>query len=171
MKFLSKFYIALIFLILYAPIIVVILFSFNGSGSLSRFSGFTFHWYAELFRDGEALKALKNSLILAVLSSLLATVLGTLCAFAINRAKRKWFSRAVETVTNIPMMNPDIVTGVSMMLLFVGVAGLLGTKSLLGFPTMLIAHTTFNLPYVTLSVLPKFRQMDKCLTEAARDLG
>ena len=171
MKYLSKFYIALIFLILYAPIIVVILFSFNGSGSLSRFSDFTFHWYAELFRDGEALKALKNSLILAVLSSLLATVLGTLCAFAINRAKRKWFSRAVETVTNIPMMNPDIVTGVSMMLLFVGVAGLLGTKSLLGFPTMLIAHTTFNLPYVTLSVLPKFRQMDKSLTEAALDLG
>lgn len=171
MKFLSKFYIALIFLILYAPILVVILFSFNGSGSLSRFSGFTFHWYAELFRDGEALKALKNSLVLAILSSLLATVLGTLCAFAINRAKRKWFSRAVETVSNIPMMNPDIVTGVSMMLLFVGVAGLLGTKSLLGFPTMLIAHTTFNLPYVTLSVLPKFRQMDKSLTEAALDLG
>ena len=101
MKYLSKFYIALIFLILYAPIIVVILFSFNGSGSLSRFSGFTFHWYAELFRDGEALKALKNSLILAVLSSLLATVLGTLCAFAINRAKRKWFSRAVDAKQTI----------------------------------------------------------------------
>ena len=171
MKFLSRFYIALIFLILYAPILVVILFSFNRSGSLSQFSGFSFYWYRELFRDGEALKALKNSLILAVLSSLLATVLGTLCAFAIDRSKRKWFARSVETVTNIPMMNPDIVTGVSMMLLFVGVAGLLKTASLLGFWTMLIAHTTFNLPYVTLSVLPKLRQMDNSLSEAALDLG
>ena len=171
MKFLSRFYIALIFLILYAPILVVIVFSFNGSGSLSHFSGFTFYWYRELFRDGEALKALKNSLILAVLSSVLATVLGTLCAFAIDRAKKKWFARSVETVTNSPMMNPDIVTGVSMMLLFVGVAGLLNVSSFLGFWTMLIAHTTFNLPYVTLSVLPKFRQMDKSLSEAALDLG
>ncbi len=171
MKFLSKFYIGLIFLILYAPILVVIIFSFNASGSLSHFSGFSLHWYRELFRDGEALKALKNSLILAVLSSLIATVLGTLCAFAIDRAKRKWFARTVETVINVPMMNPDIVTGVSMMLLFVGVAGVLRTSSLLGFWTMLIAHTTFNLPYVTLSVLPKFRQMDKSLSEAALDLG
>lgn len=172
MKYLSKFYIALIFLILYAPIIVVILFSFNGSGSLSRFSGFTFHWYAELFRDGEALKALKNSLILAVLSSLLATVLGTLCAFAINRAKRKWFSRAVETVTNIPMMNPDIVTGVSMMLLFVFVGTLIGaTEDKLNFWTLFIAHVTFNLPYVILNVSPKLRQMDRNLPEAALDLG
>lgn len=171
MKLLSRIYIALIFLILYAPILVVILFSFNGSGSLSSFSDFSLYWYRELFRDGEALKALKNSLILAVLSSLLATVLGTLCAFAIYRSKQKWFARSLETVNNIPMMNPDIVTGVSMMLLFVGVASLLGASSLLGFPTMLIAHTTFNLPYVTLSVLPKFRQMDKSLSEAALDLG
>lgn len=171
MKLLSKIYIALIFLLLYAPILVVILFSFNASGSLSRFSGFSLYWYRELFRDGEALTALKNSLILATLSSLLATVLGTLCAFAIDRAKRKWFARSVETVINIPMMNPDIVTGVSMMLLFVGVAGVLKTSVFLGFWTMLIAHTTFNLPYVTLSVLPKFRQMDKSLSEAALDLG
>lgn len=171
MKWLSRFYIALIFLILYAPILVVMLFSFNGSGSLSSFSGFSLYWYRELFRDGEALKALKNSLILAVLSSLLATVLGTLCAFAIDRSGKKWFARSVETMINIPMMNPDIVTGVSMMLLFVGVASIIGGSSFLGFWTMLIAHTTFNLPYVTLSVLPKFRQMDKSLSEAALDLG
>ncbi|MBE6629021.1 MAG: ABC transporter permease [Ruminococcaceae bacterium] len=171
MKFLSRAYILIIFLLLYAPILVVILFSFNGSGSLSSFSGFTTYWYRELFRDGEALAALKNSLVLAVCSSLLATVLGTLAAFTIDRAKRQWLSKALESVNNIPMMNPDIVTGVSMMLLFVGVAGILKLSSFLGFWTMLIAHTTFNLPYVTLSVLPKFRQMDKHLTEAALDLG
>ncbi len=171
MKFLSRFYILLIFLILYAPILVVILFSFNASGSLSSFSGFTGYWYSELFRDGEALAALKNSLILAISSSLLATVLGTLAAMAIYRTKRAWLAKSMSAVNNIPMMNPDIVTGVSMMLLFVGVAALLKTANFLGLWTMLIAHTTFNMPYVTLSVLPKFRQMDKHLSEAARDLG
>ncbi len=171
MKFLSKFYMALVFLILYAPILVVILFSFNESGSLSSFSGFSLYWYEELFHDEEALTALKNSLVLAVLSSLLATVIGTLAAFSISRAKNKYYQKTMETVSNIPMMNPDIVTGVSMMLLFVGVGAMIGGGSTLGFPTMLIAHTTFNLPYVILSVLPKFRQMDKSLTEAALDLG
>ncbi len=171
MKFLSKFYILIVFLLLYAPILVVVLFSFNQSGSLSNFSGFTFYWYRELFRDGEALTALKNSLFLAVTSSLLATVLGTMAAFTIDRTKRQWLSKTLQSVNNIPMMNPDIVTGVSMMLLFVGVATLLKTANFLGMWTMLIAHTTFNLPYVTLSVLPKFRQMDKHLTEAALDLG
>ena len=171
MKFLSKFYILIVFALLYAPILVVVLFSFNGSGSLSSFSDFTLYWYGELFRDGEALVALKNSLFLAVTSSILATVLGTLAAFTIDRSKRQWMAKTLQSVNNIPMMNPDIVTGVSMMLLFVGVAGLLKTANFLGVWTMLIAHTTFNLPYVTLSVLPKFRQMDKHLTEAALDLG
>ncbi len=171
MKFLSRSYIFLIFFILYAPILVVILFSFNASGSLSQFTGFSVYWYKELFRDGAALTALKNSLILAVTSSLLATVLGTLAALGIHRAKQQWFARSMETVMNIPMMNPDIVTGVSMMLLFVGVATLLKTANFLGLWTMIIAHTTFNLPYVTLSVLPKFRQMDRNLSEAALDLG
>ena len=171
MKILSKTYMALIFLILYAPILVVILFSFNRSGSLSHFAGFSGKWYAELFRDGEALTALKNSLILAVVSSIAATILGTLAAYGIDRAKRKWLARTMESVSDIPMMNPDIVTGVSMMLLFVGVANVLGREPFLGVWTMIIAHTTFNLPYVILSVLPKFRQMDKSLTEAALDLG
>ena len=171
MKFLSKFYIAIIFLLLYAPILVVVLFSFNQSGSLSSFSTFSLKWYRELFRDGEALVALKNSLFLAVASSLLATALGTLAAFTIDRSKRQWMAKTLQSVNNIPMMNPDIVTGVSMMLLFVGVASILKTANFLGMWTMLIAHTTFNLPYVTLSVLPKFRQMDKHLTEAALDLG
>ena len=171
MKFLSRSYMALIFLLLYAPILVVILFSFNASGSLSHFSGFTLYWYRDLFRDGEAITALKNSLILAVSSSLLATVLGTLAAFSIAHSKNKYYQRTMKSVSNIPMMNPDIVTGVSMMLLFVGVAGVLGIGDVLGMWTMLIAHTTFNLPYVILSILPKFRQMDKHLIEAALDLG
>ncbi|MBQ7336037.1 MAG: ABC transporter permease [Clostridia bacterium] len=171
MKFLSRFYIGLIFLILYAPILVVVLFSFNESGSLSHFSGFSLYWYQDLFRNSEALTALKNSLLLAVTSSLLATLIGTFAAFSIARSKSKYYQRTMETVSNIPMMNPDIVTGVSMMLLFVGVATMLNLSNSLGFWTMLIAHTTFNLPYVILSVLPKFRQMDKNLTEAALDLG
>ena len=171
MKFLSRFYIALIFLILYAPILIVILFSFNESGNLSYFSHFTLYWYKELFRDGEALSALKNSLLLAVTSSLLATAIGTFASFGISRARSKFYQNAVESVSKIPMMNPDIVTGVSMMLLFVGVASILKFSNILGMWSMLIAHTTFNLPYVILSVLPKFRQMDKSLTEAALDLG
>ena len=171
MKFLSKFYIGLIFLILYAPILVVILFSFNESGNLSEFSTFTLYWYEELFADEEALDALKNSLILAVSSSVIATVIGTLAAFGISRAKNRYYRQTLESVANIPMMNPDIVTGVSMMLLFVGVGAAIKVGDTLGFWTMLIAHTTFNLPYVILQVLPKFRQMDKNLTEAALDLG
>ncbi|MBQ9806917.1 MAG: ABC transporter permease [Clostridia bacterium] len=171
MKILSKIYIGVIFLLLYAPILVVILFSFNDSESLSSFSGFSTKWYEELFRDGAALSALKNSLILAVSASLLATVVGTLASFGIARAKNKRYQRMMEGVSNIPMMNPDIVTGISMMLLFVGVGALIGLSDVLGFWTMLIAHTTFCLPYVILSVLPRFRQMDKSLTEAALDLG
>ena len=171
MKILSKIYIGLIFLILYAPILVVVLFSFNESGSLSSFSGFSLYWYEELFRDSEALTALKNSLFLAISSSLLATVIGTLAAFGISRARSKYYQRIAEGVSNIPMMNPDIVTGVSMMLLFVGVGTMIGVGNMLGMWTMLLAHTTFNLPYVILSVLPKFRQMDKSLSEAALDLG
>ena len=171
MKFLSKFYIGLIFLILYAPILVVILFSFNESGNLGEFSTFTLYWYEELFSDNEALDALKNSLILAVSSSVAATVIGTLAAFGISRAKNRYYRQTLESVANIPMMNPDIVTGVSMMLLFVGVGTAIKVGDTLGFWTMLIAHTTFNLPYVILQVLPKFRQMDKNLTEAALDLG
>ncbi|MBQ5613248.1 MAG: ABC transporter permease [Clostridia bacterium] len=171
MKFLSRFYIGIIFFILYAPILVVVLFSFNASGSLSEFAGFSLYWYKDLFRNGEALQALKNSLILAVTSSLAATALGTLAAFAIARTKSRRKQKLMEGISNIPMMNPDIVTGVSMMLLFVGVGAMLRLDDTLGFWTMLLAHTTFNLPYVILSVLPKFRQMDKSLTEAALDLG
>jgi spermidine/putrescine transport system permease protein len=170
-KILSKCYIGLIFFLLYIPILVLIVFSFNESGSLAEFSGFSLVWYQELFHDEEAFSALRNSLVLAICSSLVATVLGTFGALGLYRMRNRYLKEAVNTLTNIPMMNPDIVTGVSMMLLFVGVVTLLGTRSFFGFGTLLIAHVTFNLPYVLLSVMPRFKQLDKSLSEAAQDLG
>ena len=161
----------LIFALLYAPIVVLIIFSFNESGSLSEFSGFSLVWYEELFRDEEALNSLKNSLILAISSSLIATVIGTFAALGLHHMRNKFVKGAVKSVTNIPMMNPDIVTGVSMMLLFVAVATIIKANNFMGFGTMLVAHTTFNLPYVLLSVMPRFNQLDKSLSEAAQDLG
>ncbi len=171
MKMLSKAYMLLIFALLYAPIFVLIVFSFNESGSLSEFSGFSFMWYKELFQDEEAINALKNSLILAICSSVIATVIATFGALGLHHMRKKYVKGAIHSVTNIPMMNPDIVTGVSMMLLFVAVASLIGSKQFLGFGTMLIAHITFNLPYVLLSVMPRFNQLDRSLSEAAQDLG
>ena len=177
-RFLQSGYIFLIFALLYAPIAVLIIFSFNDEGSLSEFTKFSFVWYQELFNDEEALTALKNSLILAILSSVIATVIGTFAALGLHHMRKKFFKGAIKSVTNVPMMNPDIVTGVSMMLLFVAVIGFLKNTAnienadrLFGFWTMLIAHTTFNLPYVLLSVMPRFNQLDKSLSEAAQDLG
>ncbi len=171
MKVLSKIYIWLVFALLYAPIIVLVVFSFNRAGDVNNYSQFSFYWYGELFRDARAFSSLKNSLFLAVTSSLLATVIGTLAAFGIDRMRNKHLRSAVMSVTNIPMMNPDIVTGVSMMLLFVAFGAILKSNNVLGRTTMIIAHTTFNLPYVILSVLPRFKQMDRSLSEAALDLG
>ena len=170
MKKLSKVYLGLIFVFLYAPILVMVFFSFNASNSTSVFTGFSFHWYRELFRDSETLRALYNTLIIAVLSALISTVIGTAAAVGIS-SMNKWLRRVVNHVTNIPMMNPDIVTGVSMMLLFVFLGSVLGITEVLGFWTLLIAHITFNLPYVILSVLPSLRQTDSHLAEAAQDLG
>ena len=171
MKILQRSYIFLIFLLLYVPIIVLIAFSFNEAGSLAEYSGFSFVWYEELFNDEEALTSLRNSLVLAVSSALIATVIGTFAALGLHRMRAKWLKGTVNTVTNIPMMNPDIVTGVSMMLLFVAVAGILKANNFFGFGTMLIAHVTFNLPYVILSVMPRFKALDVSLSEAAQDLG
>ncbi|MBE6584738.1 MAG: ABC transporter permease [Ruminococcaceae bacterium] len=170
-KFLSGGYMFLIFALLYAPIVVLIIFSFNDGGTLSEFTGFSFVWYEELFHDEEALTSLKNSLVLAVLSSLMATVIATFAALGLHHMKNKAVKGAVKSLTNIPMMNPDIVTGVSMMLLFVAVATIIKANNFMGFGTMLVAHTTFNLPYVLLSVMPRFNQLDKSLSEAAQDLG
>ena len=170
MKALSRIYIILILLFLFAPIIVMMLFSFNSTRSTAVFSGFSFKWYGELFRDEKAGEALLNTLKLAVLSSVIATVLGTLAAVGLSRLKRRWVRNTMQSVTNIPMMNPDIVTAVSMLMFFVFVGSALGIASR-SFLTVLIAHITFNLPYVILSIMPKIRQMDKHLLEAAADLG
>ena len=171
MKKFARFYIALILVLLFTPIAVMIFFSFNEGKSTAVFTGFDFKWYLELFRNSEILNALKNSLILAVASAAIATVLGTAAAFGIHHMKNKYVRQSLMTVTNIPIMNPEIITGISMMFLFVFVGGLLGLTTKLNFWTMLIAHVTFCLPYVILNVLPKFKQMDKSLPEAALDLG
>ncbi len=171
MKTISKLYTVLILIFLYAPIAVLILFSFNSSNSTSVFEGFSLKWYVELFKDRETLKALYNTLILALASSVIATVLGTAAAVGIDYMKKGPVRSLIMTITNIPMMNADIVTGVSLMLLFVFIATIFGISGILGFTTLLIAHVTFNLPYVILSVLPKLKQIDPHLTEAAQDLG
>ncbi len=171
MKKFAKVYIALILFLLFAPILVMIFFSFNEGKSTAVFTGFSLKWYAELIQNSEILNALKNSLILAVTSSAIATVIGTAAAFGIHHMKNKYLRQSLMTVTNIPLMNPEIITGISMMFLFVFVGGIIGLSTKLNFWTMLIAHVTFCLPYVILNVLPKFKQMSKALPEAALDLG
>lgn len=168
---LSKFYIFLVFAFLYAPMLVTMVFSFNGTESTYVFSGFSLQWYEQIFHDRVTMNALKNTLILAVTSALISTVLGLMAAVGINSMRNKFCKSAVMTVTNIPMMNPEIVTGISMMLLFVFAGTLFHKRDVLGFWTLLIAHISFQLPYVILSVLPKLRQMDMKIYEAAQDLG
>ncbi len=167
----SRVYLFLVFLFLYAPIAVMILISFNGGESTAQMQGVSLRWYREMLRDGATLQALKNTVLVSVSSALLSTLLGTLAALGIHRLRSRRLRAAVMSVTNIPMMNPDIVTGVSLMLLFVFTGSLLRLESYLSFWTLLIAHITFSLPYVILSVLPKFKQMDPNLPEAALDLG
>ena len=171
MKLLSRLYIGLIFLFLYAPLIIMVLFSFNEANSLSNFTGFSLKWYEELFQSEEVLDVLYNTLILALLSALIATVIGTAAAVGIENMRKRWVKTTVNTISNRPMMNPDNVTGISMALLFAFAMKLFHMESIFGFWTVLIAHVTFNLPYVILSVVPKIRQMDRYLPEAALDLG
>ncbi len=171
MKILSKIYTALIIIFLYAPVAVMIFFSFNAGESVWVFDGFSFDWYKEIIFNREMLEALERTLIIAVLSATISTVLGTAAAVGIFRIRSKIARKFATTVTNIPMMNADIVTGISLMLLFVFFGKLIGLEESLGFITVLIAHITFNLPYVILSVLPKLRQTDRNLSEAAQDLG
>lgn len=171
MKLLSRLYMTLIFVFLYAPLLIMVLFSFNEANSLSNFTGFSLRWYEELFQSEEVLDVLSNTLILALLSAAIATVIGTAAAVGIEKMRTRWLRTAVNTVSNMPMMNPDIVTGISMALLFAFAMKLFHMESIFGFWTVLIAHVTFNLPYVILSVVPKIRQMDRFLPEAALDLG
>lgn len=171
MKTLSRLYIALILFFLYAPVLVMIVFSFNSSSSVWVFEGFSFKWYLGLLSDTTMLTALKHTFIIAVLSSIISTVLGTAAAVGITAIRNKVVNKLVMGVTNIPMMNADIVTGISLMLLFIFFGKLIGISESLGFFTVLIAHITFNLPYVILSVMPKLKQTDIRLHEAALDLG
>ena len=171
MKIPSKIYTVLVFIFLYAPIAVLIVFSFNDSSSTAVMTGFSLKWYQSLLSDATALRSLRNTLVLAIISSICATTLGTAAAVGIDKFKKGPLKSSIMAVTNIPMMNPEIVTGVSMMLLFVFIGKTLAVKSVLGFGTLLIAHITFSLPYVILNVLPKLRQTDKNLAEAAMDLG
>ena len=176
---------ALVFVFLYAPILVLIVFSFNDSSSRSVWAGFTLDWYRELLRDDLILDAFYTTLAVSVLAAVIATVAGTFAAIGFYNMKRRWRS-PLMTINNIPMVNADIVTGVSMCLFFVAAFSLWGqaaewinaslgtdlpTKLYLGFGTMLIAHITFNIPFVIFNVLPKLRQMDKNTYDAALDLG
>ncbi len=171
MKTLSKLYTILVFVILYIPIIVLMLFSFNSTSNTGGMTGLSLYWYKELFNSPETFEALKNSLVLAISAAAVSTVIGTAASVGINKFRRKLSQNTVTSVTNIPMMNPDIVTGISMMLLFVFIGNIIASEEKLGFGTLLIAHITFCLPYVILSVRPKLRQMNKALPEAAMDLG
>ncbi len=171
MKTASKIYTALVFVFLFAPIAILLVFSFNEAKSLSVFSSFSLKWYRELFRDSDTLTSVKNTLLLAVSASVISTIMGTAAAVGINKLRSRFLRSAMDSVTDIPMTNPDIITGISLMLMFVFVGGLFGTRTSLSFWTMLISHITFCLPYVILQVLPKLRQMDPALPEAAMDLG
>ncbi len=168
MKKLGKVYLGLVLFFLYIPIFVLIVFSFNETKSRSVFSGFTFDWYIRLFNNRIIISSLINTIIIACISSVISTVLGTLAAIGINNM-RKVPKTVVMNITNMPIINPEIVTGVSLMLLFVFFAARMNLE--FGFVTLLIAHITFNVPYVILNVMPKFNQMDPHIYEAAQDLG
>ena len=171
MKKTNRLLTVLMFMFLYLPMVVLVVASFNTGKNITQFEGFTLQQYVRLFQDDKLLGLLGNSLLIAILSSLIATVFGTLSAVGINNLKPK-MRNFVMGLTNIPMTNPDIVTGVSLSLLFVFLgSNLLGQKESLNFWTLLIAHVTFSLPYVILNVMPKLRQMDSSLTDAAMDLG
>ena len=163
-KKLEKIYMALIFILLYAPIVTLVVLSFNASKTRAKWGGFTLHWYRSLFANTEIMNALYTTLIIALLASAIATILGTLACIGINSMSKK--SRTLFMgITNIPMLNGEIVMGISLMLLFII------CRIQLGFGTILMAHITFNVPYVILSVMPKLKQTNKSTYEAALDLG
>ncbi len=171
MKRVNRLFTVAIFIFLYIPMVVLIVASFSKGKDITEFEGFTLMRYAEVFRDRSLLGLLGNSLLISVLASGIATVFGTVACMGIHNLKPR-MRKTVMSLTNIPMTNPDIVTGISLSLLFVFVGSkLLHQRNSLTFWTLLIAHVTFNLPYVILNVMPKLHQMDKSLTEAAMDLG
>lgn len=161
---LKKLYIALIFIFMYAPIALMLIQSFNSSKSRGRWGGFTLRWYVSLFTNEEIGRAFLNTILIALISSAAAVFIGTAACIAVSKMKRK-ARNLVMGITNIPMLNADIVTGVSFMLLFMTI------RMELGFGTVLLAHITFNIPYVMLSVMPRFRDLNPHIYEAALDLG
>lgn len=163
-KFIKRTYMGIIFLFLYTPILVLIVFSFNESKSRGQWGGFTLKWYGEMLRDPDITKALYYTFLVALLSSLISTVIGTVSAIGIHNMGL-FGKKAILNVNYLPVLNPDIVTGVALMTLFISV------NMRLGFTTMLLSHVMFNIPYVILSVLPKLRQMNRHMAEAALDLG
>lgn len=166
-KVFSNIYIFLIFLLLYAPIAVLIILSFNNSKSRSKWNGFTFNWYTRLLNNESIMEALKNTLVIAFLSALIATILGVCACIVLNQTS-KTFKAFFVSMTNIPLLNSDIVLGISFMLLFVALKPI-GFK--FGFISILLAHITFNLPYVYLTVMPRINTLNKQAYEAALDLG
>lgn len=163
-KALRRIYVILIFIFLYAPILTLIVLSFNASKTRAKWGGFTLKWYGSLFQNESILRALWNTMLLAVLSALIATVLGLIACIALQSMKKK--SRAIILgITNIPMLNAEIVTGISLMLLFISL------KATFGFGTILLAHISFNIPYVILSIMPRMKQLNPSTYEAALDLG
>ena len=163
-QILQKIYLGLIVVLLYAPILTLMVLSFNNSKTRSKWGGFTGKWYVQLFQDEQIMNALYTTLIIALLSAAIATVIGTAASIGIQAMHRK-FRTTMMAVTNIPMLNADIVTGISLMLLFIAF------RFSLGFSTILMAHITFNIPYVILSVMPKLKQTSRHTYEAAMDLG
>ncbi len=168
MKKISKLYMSLLLMFLYVPILVLIVFSFNTTKSRTVFDGFTFDWYIRLFQNELILTSLRNTIIISVAAAVVSTILGTAAAIGINNMK-KLPKAVVMNINNFPIINPEIVTGVSLMLLFVFFAARMNFS--FGFGTLLIAHITFDVPYVILNVIPKLRQMNPNLYEAAQDLG
>jgi len=168
-KIISKIYLFLTFIFLYLPVVFLVIFSFNKSKSRVVFSGFTLKWYKELFKNQEILGALYNTLIIALISTFFATIIGTFAAVIIPKLN-KFLEKIILNITNLPMINPEIVSGVSLMLLFVFFYKKTGLLSP-GIFTLILAHSTFCLPYVILSVLPKVRQINPKIYEAAQDLG
>jgi len=167
-NFVKRFYLLLVFIFLYTPIISLVIFSFNESKTMGNWTGFTFKWYVALFQNNRIMEALFFTVLIAIISSIVATVIGTLAAININkmRGAKKTF---LLNINYLPVLNPDIVTGISLMSLFIFIRPLL--KIEFGFMTMLIAHITFNIPYVILAILPKLRQLPDNIEDAALDLG
>ncbi len=163
-KFLKRSYVYLIFAFLYMPIAVLMVYSFNDSRSRGMWGGFTLRWYVELFQDRTIMSSLYSTLLIGVISALVATIIGTLAAIGIHNT-RGIQKKVIMNITYLPVLNPEIVTAISLMILFVF------ARVRLGYLTLLLAHITFNIPYVILSVLPKLRQLNKHLYEAALDLG